>query len=501
MRNASPTMPSRLSRWLETPLSVWWCAAGWLVSTALFVAIVRGLGGPTNADSDLSTFSTWAIAHGRLSCAFPSGRTLIAPVYPYLSGGIAAVAHVGGSVPLHQVLGSNCSKTLESLNDWAVRSNALPATLRIGYLGWAILLVGIVAVLRTCGRGRCGWEPLTLVIVACLPPVWMSLENYFHPQDLLALGLALGAVASARRGSWLTAGALVAVAVLCQQFAILVGAQLLVLVPNDRRLTYVASAVGTVAIAVAYLGATSGHAAVHAALLGTGNTGGSGTWVAALHLHGTPLLILSRILPIALSLLLAWLVLARLGPGSLQPVALLSIISLCFALRLVFEQAFWGYYLLALAVGLVLLDVIQGHIRAALKAWLMLVALVFTVGPTTSFLPFLHVSWGTDIQRALVPAVIAISVIALIFGFVRSGGTRNLLVWCGLFLGALAVWPSTNDSLSRRLPSGYWQLVIVGFGIVLAARPLVELIQSEGRAPLDGMEVSTPKREQTAISK
>ena len=72
------------------------------------------------------------------------------------------------------------------------------------------------------GRGSRGWEPATLVVVACLLPVWMCVQSFFHPQDLLAMGLALCAMACACHGRWAGAGVLVALAVLAQQFTLLV---------------------------------------------------------------------------------------------------------------------------------------------------------------------------------------------------------------------------------------------------------------------------------------
>ena len=128
------------------------------------------------------------------------------------------------------------------ISGWSIGAGALTNTLRIGYVGWFVLLGGIVSFLRASGRRRRGWEPATLLVVACLPPVWLCLVEYFHPQDLIAMGLALGALACARRDSWVAAGVLVILAFLSQQFAILVAVPLLVLAPAKRRPAYVAAA-------------------------------------------------------------------------------------------------------------------------------------------------------------------------------------------------------------------------------------------------------------------
>ena len=90
---------------LDQPRPEWWCGLGWCASTAVFFFLVQLLGGPTRGDAVDSDITTWAIAHGQLRCAFPKGPLLIAPVYPFLSGGVAAIAHVGGAVPIPQQSG------------------------------------------------------------------------------------------------------------------------------------------------------------------------------------------------------------------------------------------------------------------------------------------------------------------------------------------------------------------------------------------------------------
>ena len=237
----------QLDSWLSRPLSGARCMFGWFAATAVFIGVVELLGGPASNDTYESVLSMWAIQHGQLACAFPAGYKLSAPLYPLASGGIAALGHVGSAVPFPPpgTLGPHCDKAFLAINTWSLHADALPGTLRIAYLSWVVLLVGLIAVLRSCGRGRCGWEPATLLLVACLPPVWMCIEVGFHPEDLVAMGLALAAVACARRDSWVLAGVLVALAYFSQQFAILVAAPLLVVVPASRRLGFVAGAVAS----------------------------------------------------------------------------------------------------------------------------------------------------------------------------------------------------------------------------------------------------------------
>jgi len=448
-----------------------------LASTIVFVGLIQLLGGPASGDAVQSTNSTWAIAHGQLACAFPRGQILVAPVYPLLSGAAAAIAHVGNATPFPggTALGPHCDHAFRAIDAWSNRANPWTATIRIGYGSWLVLMVGIISLLRASGRGRCGWEPATLVVVACLPPVWQCVEDYFHPQDLVALGFALAALACARRDSWIGAGVLVALAVLSQQYALLVAAPLLVVAPSHRRVPYAASAIIATTVIVLPLLAVSSGSAAQDILLGTGNSAGNGgTLVSDLHLGNATIFLVSRVLPLALSMFLAAWVVRRLDRAALEPVALVAVVALSLSFRLVFERNFYGYYLMALAVTLVLLDVIRGRIRGSLVAWLTLVTLVYAVDPT----------WGNHVRELLTPIVITLAIVVVAFGFARGRLSRNYLLWMGLIGGTMLVWPSTNDPLSRQLPTVYWQLILVLGGMVLAATPLLALVRRRDDHPI-----------------
>jgi hypothetical protein len=240
----------------------------------------------------------------------------------------------------------------------------------------------------------------------------MTLSEAFHPQDMLAMGLALAGLACARRGSWLWAGALLGLAITSQQFALLVLAPLAMVVPHDRRTRFAGSAiVGAALIVVPIVVITSGRALSWAVFgSGTGTLVGR-TLLGVFPIHG-PIFIESRFLPIALSILLAWWAMRRLGSGALEPLPLVSLIATSLSLRLVFEVNMIGYYLMAMAVSLVMLDVIRGRISLPLVGWLGLVAVAFYPLP-----------WGFD-------------------------------------------------PLTYGLPPWMWQILILGSGIVLAAGPL-----------------------------
>ncbi len=230
------------------------------------------------------------------------------------------------------------------------------------------------------------------------------------------MGLALGGVACARRGWWVWAGALVGLAVTSQQFALLVLAPLLVVAPSSHRVRFAAAASGAAALIVVPMIALTSGRAFNAVAIGSGNTpSGGGTVLWELHLHGALLVAVSRVLPIALAMVLAWWAKRHLGPAVLEPVPLMSLVATSLCFRLVFEQNLFGYYFMALAVSLILLDVVQGRIRGQLVAWLALVMLAFDSAP-----------WG-------------------------------------------------SDPLAHGLPIWFWQVSLVSVGIALASGPLAGL--------------------------
>jgi len=369
--------------WLSRPLSRGRCALGWLFATVLFIEVTHLLGGLTSGDASDSINTTWAIAHGQLACSYAPGNQFglpfTAPLYPLLSGGLAALLGIGHQVPFptSAALGSHCATAISSMYHWSLHSKALAPTLRLGFVGWLAIMAGAVALLRTSGRGRTGWEPVTLAVLAIAPPVFMSLHEYFHPQDLLAVGLILGGVACVRRGSWVWAGLLLGLAFTSQQFALLVVAPLIVIAPPKRLLKFVAALAGTVVVVVLPLAVFAPKAALEATFAGSGTTWTSATLLDAAHLSGPWLFFLSRFMPVAGAMLLAWWVQRRLEGSVMDPVPLVSLLATSLSLRLLFEVNLWGYYFMAVAVLVLIADVLRGRVRWTYFAWLALVLVAF----------------------------------------------------------------------------------------------------------------------------
>ena len=505
-----PAVPARRVRevrlWLDQPLSPLSCVLGWCLATAAFAALVTIFGGVGRSDTYESVFSTWAIAHGQFTCAFPAGYRDISPVYPLVSGAVSAVGHIGSSVafPSRAALGPHCDTAFLAINTWSLKANALARTAQIAYLGWIVLMAGLISCLRASGRGRCGWEPATVMFVALLPPVWSCIQAAFHPQDLFAMGFALAAIACARRSAWVAAGVFIALAVLSQQFAVLVAVPLLVLAPGTRRLAYAGGAIAGGAVLVLPFLIANPRGAVHAILFGTGTTGGiGGTVLWEMDLHGALLVLLSRVAPVGLALVVSWWTLRRIGPdAALAPVALVALVAVCLSLRLVFEQQLFGYYFMALSVSLVLLDVIRGRIRPSLVAWLATTSMVYLLGSTQ--LDSLRSPWLTLAQDLIPLSVILLAAVLLVHEVRRGGPPWRLALWTAMIAGALITWNET-DVLGVP-PTWFWQVILVPLGIALAAGPLLAEIRGHDGTPrhegapravspaLPGPEPMTPDR-------
>jgi hypothetical protein len=211
--------------------------------------------------------------------------------------------------------------------------------------------------------------------------------------------------------------------------------------------------------------ATSGRA-LKAVVIGSGSTpgfGGSVLW--ELHLPWVLLSILSRGLPIIISLAIAVWAVRRIGSAVLNPVPLISLVALSFALRLLFEVDIFGYYFMALAVSLVV-------------AWLALVTLVYNPAPYGFVSNF--VSFG--IQSRLYLPVVGMSIALLLIAYeaIRGRVRLYLVAWFAVTAFAFGKLPLASVPLRAPMPTWFWQIVLVGTGLVLAGGPLISSVRESG---------------------
>jgi hypothetical protein len=495
MLNEHDVASRRFRDRLDRPIPNMWCFISWICSTILFFGVSAALGGPVEGDVAESVYGTWTVAHGNLACIYPpSGGThlnelarpfaLTAPLYPLISGALAALLRIGHSVvfPNSLALGRNCSTAFGAMFNWSAKSSAILPTIRLSYLVWPVIMIGVIALLRASGRGRTGWEPVALFLVACTPALQMCLSYYFHPQDLLAMGLLLAAAACVLKDRWLFAGVLLGLAFSSQQFALLVGVLLLVLAPAKSRVRYIIGVLIALAVVdVPIIVATSGRGAktvlFGSSRVGSGIRSAGGTVLWETNAHGIPLFILSRVLPIAVVVAFAWFISVRAGSNVLlSPETFMSLLAMSLITRLVFEENLFGYYFMATAVSLIILDVVCGRVRGGVLAWLALDAVAFNpvhLGITSNL-----TSWSVGLSDAI--PIIVIAAVALCVG-VDALNHRFRAYKILLLLVIALTSESSLFGISRPLfapPDWLWQVVLVPSAMALALGPVFTLWKS-----------------------
>ncbi len=480
----------RVYAWLNQPLATSWCLIGWVTATIVFVTVVHVFGGPTQDDVSVSAYSTWAVAHGHLACAysplssqyFPpiaSPYTMIAPLYPLISGAVLAITRGWGSAPFptSAELGQGCSHALVAMMHWSFSTNVIGPTIEVGYLMWIPVLFGAILLMRATGRGRTRWEPMSLIGLAVLPPVLECLVIYFHPQDLLAIGLVMSSLGFFVQRRWIWAGAMIGFACTAHPFALLAAAVLLVVIPNKERIRFAVSGVAAVALIVVPLAVVTSGRALKWSVLGSGyapppSGAAGGTVMREIGLNPHVLLASARILPIACAFLLALWARRKLGDSVLSPVPLLSLVATAVATRLVFEVSLWGYYFAASVTLIIINDVVQGRVRGHVVALIALFTLVFN--PVPWGFATNGSSWGLTAREAM-PNVFVIGALILILIDVWRRHVRWYVVaWLGLVCLTLIKDPFSHAALRTSLPNWFWQVLMIPILLFLAASPLIK---------------------------
>jgi hypothetical protein len=438
-------------------------------------------------------YSTWAIATGHVACSYvhvtrfhvpPIGDpfTLIAPLYPLLSGSVLAVtrvAHLGG-FPTTAQLGPHCSTAIVAMFHWSANSDAIQPTVRLGYFSWIFVLGGAVALLRAIGRGRTYWEPVALILLAILSPVTQCLTQFFHPQDIVAIGFALGSIACLKRERWAWTGALMALAFATNQFVLLLAVPMIVLIPSSKRLrTVVAGLVTSAIIFLPIIVLTSGRA-LRYALIGSSVTTSlpqADPWFSGL--HGVLLVVVTRVPPLAIAALLAWWAQRRLGARVLDPIPFLSLLATCLALRLVFEVTLFAYYYAAAIALLLFLEVARGRIRGAAITWYGVFLLAYNPLP----LGFVNnpVEWALKGHEVMPTIFLVIAVVVIAWDALRHR-VRWYLVVAAVLVGLILVkWPWNHGALRHLEPLWFWQLVLVPTLLWLTVSPLISAMSERRR--------------------
>ncbi len=463
-----------------------WILAATLGAVGLYVAVIRLLGGIGEGDAAVSVYSTWAIAHGHLACAYPPPAyrslhlpgiaqpyTSITPFYPVVSGLLVALFRIGHATafPSAAALGPHCAHAYHAIFAWSVRSSSALTTLQVGYVSAALLLVAVVLTWRASGRPLRGRHLGTLALVALAAPVLGCLLEFYHPQDLLALALTLAGVAAALRRRWGWAGVALGLAVTTHQFALLVAVPFLVLVPRPAWWRYVAGlAAAVAAVDLPFLVATSGRAA-RAIVIGSGFTrsyGGTVVW--ELTQRGASLFALSRVAPVLAGVAVVALARRRLGDRLYESTTLLSLVGVLLGLRLVFEVNLWSYYFAALATLILLVEAQRERWRPAVAFWWLTLWMALDPLPagfqTNSTIWDIHLRvWGPTYLTLAATGAVVVGTLS-----------RRLRWWWWLWVVGAAVafvHLPVVDALSHHAwPTWLWQIVLVPWGLILVATPL-----------------------------
>jgi 4-amino-4-deoxy-L-arabinose transferase-like glycosyltransferase len=258
----------------------------------------------------------------------------------------------------------------QALPPW-YRSQAL-----LGVAAWLVLVAGTQLLLRAAnGRPTVG-EAVAALGVAVIPAASDALIESFHPQDLLAVGLTLVALSQALRRRWLAVGLLLGAAVLCKQFAVLALPALVLVAPTWRARTWVVGSFLTICVAAVAPFWLADRVATWHALSGTYVEGAgvirSATVVGLLDVDESFKLQIARDAPVLCAICLSAGVWWRARWRLAGPLPLIGVALACMASRLVFEVSVYQYYLLAVAVFLLVFELSRGRPPLWTAMWVVL---------------------------------------------------------------------------------------------------------------------------------
>lgn len=480
----------RVALWSAKPLTGSRALFGWIAATALFFVVMYLLGGPSEGDSAESFYTIWAMAHGHFACDFITSRHFhlggqanpyagVAPFFPMIGAvlfDLLRLGHSASAYPTMAAMGNHCQNAVPLAFHWSEKNpQIVTSTLKTAYVAWFFVLWGYVAVIRTTKWSKTHLEALGAVLMAVNLPVTMPLAGFYHPQDLIAVGLSLVALAEARRGRWVWAGVAVGVGFTSQQMALFVAVLLVVLAPWERgsilrsaKVRFVAGAGAAVAAIGLPVILTSPIGGLRAVVLGSSRAGEvrgfGGTVIWELNLHGALQFFVARVAPFIATAALAYYFKKKLGDRIFDPPYLVALATLAYLTRLVFEVNLFGYYFTATAILLLLLDVVRGGMRRTTLVWLGLVTAEFE--PVHVGLFSNWTSWEIPLHYAVLDVMLAIALLSILYDATR----RTFHISSAVFVVVVGVTTSWLPGVAPIFqPSTWvWQVYLVPEAINLA---------------------------------
>lgn len=249
----------------------------------------------------------------------------------------------------------------------------------LGLLCWAVLAAGGLSLLGATGVRRLRNELGLVAFLVIVPSATSALVEFFHPQDMLSLGLGLFGLSSAIRRRSLAAGVLFGLAVLSKQFAFLLLLPVYVVVPTRLRLRLVAAFLLTVTAGLLPFALAAPHATWEnfSGLSGGGALEGQ-TVLTLAGIHGSVASAIARDAPVVFAALICW----RLGRRVTTHAQLLGLVLACVGSRLVFESVVYPYYLLATSVIFLLADLVAEVVPSTSLLWCAAAAFFVAYRPT-----------------------------------------------------------------------------------------------------------------------
>ena len=230
-----------------------------------------------------------------------------------------------------------------------------------------------------------------------------------HEPDGVGLGCA--GLAQALRRRWVATGLLFGMAFLCKQFALLPLVAVLVAAPGwPQRARVALPALAVVGcgilpfVVVDPSGTWSTLSAVNSSIVKLS----TGTVVGMTNLNESTKLLIARDGPVVLALMMSLWARWRVGNRLLSPVALIGLATACLAGRLVAEVWFASYYLLAVSVGLLVLDLASRRLPVASFLW---IAVTGALVEQNGGLPTTHTAAILAFAASIAAVVIALRAI------------------------------------------------------------------------------------------
>ena len=250
----------------------------------------------------------------------------------------------------------------------------------LGVLSWLVLAAGALWLLTAAGVPGAMSRVEVIAFLVFLPAATNALVQFFHPQDMVSLGLGLLGLAAVLRGRNLVAGVLFGLAILTKQFAFLLLLPALTVLTSKERVRTAGVAAGTLALGLLPFLLVAPHATVeNFSGFSAGGAVAGETLLSLVGVTGHIASAIARDAPVLFAAGLCWWAARRVD----TPPALLALALACVGSRLVFESVIFPYYLLATSVVFLLADLVARRTPSSSLTWCAAAAFFVAIHPSS----------------------------------------------------------------------------------------------------------------------